>query len=65
VDISMSGVNEAVMKVLRRTHFPEKFGEDHIFPTMEKAIQTIYEPTHTREGEKICPLIVACRLDAA
>jgi sulfate permease, SulP family len=65
VDISMSGVNEAVMKVLRRTHFPEKFGEDHIFPTMEKAIQTIYEPTHQRGVERICPLIVACRLDAA
>ena len=65
VDISMSGVNEAVMKVLRRTHFPEKFGEDHIFPTMEKAIQTIYEPTHTKGVEKICPLIVACRLNAA
>ena len=48
IDISMSGINETVMQVLKRTHFPEKIGEDHIFPTMERAIPTIYEPTHTR-----------------
>jgi sulfate permease, SulP family len=62
VDISMSGVNESVMKVLRRTHFPEKFGEDHIFPTMERAVKTIYEPTHTGSAEEVCPLLTACRV---
>jgi MFS superfamily sulfate permease-like transporter len=62
LDISMSGVNESVMSVLRRTHFPEKFGEDHIFPTMEKAVRTIHGPTHIRSAEEVCPLLTACRL---
>jgi anti-anti-sigma factor len=65
VDISMSGVNESVMKVLRRTHFPEKFGEDHIFPTMESAVRTIYAPTHARSSEDVCPLLTVCRLAAS
>lgn len=57
VDISMSGVNESVMKVLKRTHFPEKLGEDHIYPTMEMAISSVYELTHRLgEGDK-CPLV--------
>ncbi len=38
VDISLSGVNETVMEVLKRTYLREKIGEDHIFPTMEKAV---------------------------
>ena len=36
IDISLSGINETVMGVLKRTHLREKIGEDHIFPTMEK-----------------------------
>jgi MFS superfamily sulfate permease-like transporter len=61
LDISLSGVNEAVMKVLSRTHLAAKIGADHLFPTMEKAIRTIYDPTHTGGDESICPLTV-CNL---
>jgi MFS superfamily sulfate permease-like transporter len=61
LDISLSGVNEAVMKVLARTHLAAKIGADHLYPTMEKAIRTIYEPTHTGGDEPICPLTV-CNL---
>jgi len=59
LDISMSGVNESVMNVLRRTHFPAKIGEDHLFTTMEKAIGVIHRKTHESGEEKSCPL-VAC-----
>ncbi|PKN61759.1 MAG: sodium-independent anion transporter [Deltaproteobacteria bacterium HGW-Deltaproteobacteria-15] len=59
LDISMSGVNESVMNVLRRTHFPAKIGEDHIYATMEKAIGVIHRKTHDSGEEKSCPL-VAC-----
>jgi len=59
LDISMSGVNESVMNVLRRTHFPAKIGEDHIYATMEKAIGVIHRKTHDSSEEKSCPL-VAC-----
>ena len=62
IDISLSGVNETVMKVLKRTHFLEKLKEDHLYPTMEKAIQSIYEKTHKEGEEEICPLLTACHL---
>jgi MFS superfamily sulfate permease-like transporter len=60
VEISLSGVNEAVMSVFKRTHFPEKIGEHHIFPTMEKAIESIYKDAHRDEDEGPCPLIPVC-----
>ena len=62
VDISLSGVNEAVMHVFRRTHFPAKIGKDHLFPTMEKAIRTVHEGTHTHGREASCPLLTVCRI---
>ena len=60
VDISLSGINESVMEVLRRTHFPEKMGEKNIHPTMEKAIQIIYEVSHRAGDEVTCPLLAVC-----
>jgi MFS superfamily sulfate permease-like transporter len=62
LDISLSGVNEAVMEVLDRTHLAAKIGLDHLYPTMEKAIRAIYEPTHKDGDEPVCPLTV-CNLN--
>jgi len=62
IDISLSGVNESVIKVLKRTHFPEKIGEDHIYSTMEKAISAIYNETHMDGREETCPLMTVCHL---
>ena len=61
IDISLSGVNESVMKVFRRTYFTEKIGEGHIYPTMEKAIEAVYEETHRSGEEETCPLLNVCR----
>jgi sulfate permease, SulP family len=61
IDMSLSGVNESVMSVFKRTHFPEKIGEDHIYPTMEKAIEEIYKDTHAAGDEGQCPLIPSCQ----
>ena len=62
IDISLSGVNETVMKVLERTHFIAKVGENHIYPTMEKAIGSVHEKTHQDGEEAVCPLLTACHL---
>ncbi len=62
IDVSLSGVNETVLKVLKRTHFVEKIGEHHLYSTMEKAIQSIHGETHKDGREKICPLLTVCRL---
>ena len=62
IDISLSGVNESVMKVLERTHFTEKIGRDHLHPTMEKAVDAVHGHTHGAEGEDLCPLVNVCRI---
>lgn len=62
VDVSLSGVNESVMKVLKRTHLDVKIGEDHIFPTMERAIEKIHPEAHRDIEEAECPLQTVCYL---
>jgi len=62
VDISLSGVNESVMEVFRRTHLPEKIGENNIFPTMERAIESVYPESHKQSPEEACPLLTVCHL---
>jgi MFS superfamily sulfate permease-like transporter len=62
IDISLSGVNETVLKVLERTHLLEKIGRDHVYPTMERAVCAIHEKTHADSHEEHCPLTTVCRL---
>lgn len=62
IEISFSGVNESVMKVLKRTHLIAKIGEQHLFPTMEIAIRSIHETAHRGGDEIDCPLQTVCRL---
>jgi MFS superfamily sulfate permease-like transporter len=59
VDVSFSGVNETVLEVLKRTYLSEKIGEDHLFPTMEKAVASIHPKTHRDAWEEHCPLLSA------
>jgi SulP family sulfate permease len=62
VDMSFTGVNEAVMAVFKRTHLLEKIGPDHIYPNREKAICQVHEKAHHQGEEKTCPLTTVCRL---
>jgi MFS superfamily sulfate permease-like transporter len=62
IDLSLSGVNRSVMKVLRQTHLIIKIGEDHIYPTIENAINAVHEMTHRGGLEKDCPLTKVCRI---
>ena len=59
LDISFCGINESVLKVLKRTHLLEKIGQDHIYHTAEQAINKIYPGAHREATEKECPL-AAC-----
>ncbi|MBF0211342.1 MAG: SulP family inorganic anion transporter [Desulfamplus sp.] len=61
-DISFSGVNESVFKVFERTHLIAKIGEDHLYPTMAKAVCSIHPVTHSEGQEISCPLSNACSL---
>jgi len=62
LDISLSGVNESVLKVFKRTHLLEKIRLDHIYPTMERAICAIHDHTHEDGHEKDCPLTTVCQI---
>ena len=62
IDISFSGVNEALLQVFKRTHLLEKIGRDHIFPTLEEAICAIYPIAHKESIEKECPLMSVCKI---
>ena len=56
IDISLSGVNEAVMAALVRTHLAAKIGEDHFYADIKEAIQAIHDRTHRGGTEQKCPL---------
>jgi anti-anti-sigma factor len=62
IDISFSGVNESVMKVIKRTHLLEKIGYDHIYNTSDNAIRKIYSAAHKGAPEKECPLMAVCKI---
>jgi len=62
IDISLSGLNRSVMKVLRRTHLIVKIGEDHIYPAIQDALKAVHEITHRGGEEKDCPLTTVCRI---
>jgi MFS superfamily sulfate permease-like transporter len=56
IDISFSGVNEAVKRVFKRTYLLTKIGDDHIYPNIQTAINAIHAETHRRGDETNCPL---------
>ena len=62
IDISLSGLNEDVRKVLARTHLLDKIGEDHIYPSINRAIQAVHQQTHRGGEEESCPLTTVCTL---
>ena len=62
VDISLSGVNEKLMRVFKRTYLLEKIGLNHIFPTMELAICSVHDQSHHETDESVCPLTTTCRI---
>ncbi len=58
--VSLSGVNDAVYKVLERTHLLEEIGVHNIYPTMERALSSVHAQTHVGSTENQCPLLVNC-----
>ena len=59
-DVSLSGLNDAVLDVLKRTRLYEKIGEDHIFNSIVMAMERIHEPAHRGSQENECPLLTVC-----
>ncbi|MBD3402732.1 STAS domain-containing protein [candidate division GN15 bacterium] len=55
-DLVMSGLNDAVLDVMRRTLLYEKIGEDHLFRNATRALEAIHDEAHRGSDESPCPL---------
>ena len=64
LDISLCGVKESVMDVMKRTHLLEHIGEDHLYPDLGQALCAVHKDSWHNPGES-CPLTSVCRLPGA
>ncbi len=64
LDISLCGVKESVMDVMKRTHLLEHIGEDHLYPDLNQALCAVHQDSWHTRGES-CPLTTVCRLPGA
>ncbi|SDK85932.1 STAS domain-containing protein [Maridesulfovibrio ferrireducens] len=62
VDISLSGLNEAVLAVIKRTHLYEKIGKQNIYSNTEEALCQTHDKAHRDGTELDCPLSTYCRI---
>ncbi|MCP4724626.1 MAG: SulP family inorganic anion transporter [bacterium] len=60
IEVSISGLNDAIMEVFQRTHLFDVMGEEHFFRNVENAINTIHNRSHEHGDEEKCPLLEAC-----
>ncbi|MEZ5357788.1 MAG: SulP family inorganic anion transporter [Candidatus Zixiibacteriota bacterium] len=56
IDISLTGLNNAVIGAMKRTGLYEKIGRDHLFRTVNLALGHIWDKAHHESDEKLCPL---------
>jgi MFS superfamily sulfate permease-like transporter len=59
IDFSMSGLNDHVLDVMRRTGLYDRIGEDHLFPDATLAIEGIFDDAHAFADDhhtENCPL---------
>ncbi len=64
LDISLCGVKESVMDVMKRTHLLEHIGEDHLYTDLNQALCAVHQDSWHAPGES-CPLTSVCRLPGA
>jgi sulfate permease, SulP family len=55
-NISFCGVKEEILAVMKRTHLLDKLGEENIYPTSRKALESIYKQIHEKGDCETCPL---------
>ena len=59
-EISFTGLKKNVLDVMKRTFLYEKIGSEHIFPTQDVAIESVYKQAHRATEEEECPLTKFC-----
>jgi anti-anti-sigma factor len=62
-DMSLSGLNDSVLDVMRRTGLYDKIGEDHLFRNASNAVEGMHAKTHVDSKERECPLLAVVALE--
>ena len=62
-EVSFSGLNDAILDVMKRTHLYEKIGEQNFYRSVQSALQSIHAPAHEGSQEKVCPLLNVCTME--
>jgi len=57
LDVSITGLNDSVLDVMRRTHLYEKIGENNLYRNVARAIDGLHRETHVGSDEAPCPLL--------
>ncbi len=55
--ITISGLSDRVLDVMKRTGLYDQIGEANIFPRAAAALEAVYDKCHTGSSEKNCPLL--------
>jgi MFS superfamily sulfate permease-like transporter len=58
LQVSISGLNDAVLDTMRRTGLLAKIGEDNMYRNASRAIEGIWQSAHVNSSEQDCPLKV-------
>ncbi len=57
LDFSITGLNDPVLDVLKKTYLYDRIGENHIFRSVARALEMVHSDAHANSDEKKCPLI--------
>ncbi|MFH2205011.1 MAG: SulP family inorganic anion transporter [Elusimicrobiota bacterium] len=55
--LSLSGLNDGVLDVMRRTGLYEKIGEENLYRSVTFTLENIYRRCHDGSDEESCPLV--------
>lgn len=56
-EVGISGLNDPMLDLLRRTHLYEKIGEKNLFRSVNHALREIHAAAHEGSSEAVCPLL--------
>jgi MFS superfamily sulfate permease-like transporter len=60
-EFGMSGLNDGILDLLKRTHLYEKIGEENLFRNVSEALKAIHASAHEGSPESACPLLTVVR----
>jgi sulfate permease, SulP family len=60
IEVVISGINDTIMDVFKRTHLIDLIGEDNFYRNVQRALDAIHAGVHYKTDETVCPLIEVC-----